>query len=278
MRYASATLDGRPIVVEVRGDLAIPLRGLSELGQETTAEVLAGADRLDRSAIPFDALRLRPVVPSPSKVICVGLNYGSHLEETARDANDYPVLFTKFANSLTAAGDPILVPAESEQVDYEGELAVIIGHPGRRIPEERALEHVLGYSIANDVTMRDYQYRTHQWLQGKAWDESTPLGPTMVTPEEVDLSRARIRTVLNGEVVQDSDLSRLIFPIPRLISAISEFTRLVPGDIILTGTPGGVGYRRTPQLFLHAGDVITVAIEGVGELRSEVAAEVPAVD
>lgn len=278
MRYASATIDGRPVLVEVRGDLAVPLRGLSELGRETTPEALAGADRLDRSAVPIDALRLRPVVPSPSKVVCVGLNYRSHLEETARDANDYPVLFTKFASSLTGAGERILVPAESEQVDYEGELAVIIGLPGRRIPEERALEHVLGYSIANDVTMRDFQYRTHQWLQGKAWDASTPLGPTMVTPDEVDLSRARIRTVLNGDVVQDSDLSRLIFPIPRLIAAISEFTGLVPGDVILTGTPGGVGYRRAPQLFLHDGDVITVAIDGVGELRSEVAAEVPAID
>lgn len=157
-------------------------------------------------------------------------------------------------------------------MDFEGELAVIIGRSGRRIPRERAMDYVLGYSVANDVTMRDYQYKTHQWIQGKAWDSSTPLGPFIVPADAVDLTTARIRTVLNGDVMQDSDLSQLIFDVPRLISDISEFTVLEPGDVILTGTPGGVGFQRDPQVFLREGDEISVEVEGVGRLVNQIAA------
>jgi len=152
------------------------------------------------------------------------------------------------SHSLLGAYDDIVLPPESQQVDYEGELVVVIGHGGRRIAEQDALDHVLGYTVANDITMRDFQYKTHQWIQGKAWDASTPVGPYLVRPSEVDISHAGIRTILNGQKVQESDLSRLIFSIPHLISTISTFSTLRTGDLILTGTPGGVGYARPSAL------------------------------
>jgi acylpyruvate hydrolase len=155
-------------------------------------------------------------------------------------------------------------------VDFEGEMAVVIGRAGRRIAEADALDHVLGYTVANDITMRDFQYKTHQWMQGKAWDASTPLGPYLVTPGEIDIDAAGIRTVLNGEKMQESDLSQLIFTVPRLIATISTFTALRPGDVILTGTPGGVGYRREPKVSLSVGDWITVEIDGIGTTQNEV--------
>ncbi|WP_375401649.1 fumarylacetoacetate hydrolase family protein [uncultured Amnibacterium sp.] len=271
MRYASYESDGIRGVAEVVDDLLVPLDGVAEIDRSISGRGLADAERKSAEALPLASVTLLPVVPNPSKIFCVGLNYLEHVQETRRELPTYPVLFPKFASSLIGAGDPIVLPPESDQVDYEGELAVIIGTAGRRIDRGRALDHVLGYAVANDVTMRDYQYKTHQWLQGKAWDDSTPVGPFLVTPDEVDLTRARIRTILNGAVVQDSDLSKLIFPIEQLISLISEFTALNPGDIILTGTPGGVGFRRDPQVFLHDGDVVVVDIEGVGALTSNVA-------
>jgi acylpyruvate hydrolase len=205
----------------------------------------------------------------------VGLNYRSHIEETRREDSRYPVLFTNFASALLPADGVIELPPESDQVDYEGELAVVIGRTGRRIGEADAQNHVLGYAVANDVTMRDYQYKTHQWLQGKSWDRSTPLGPDIVTPGEVDIDSAGIQTVLNGVVLQSSDLGRLIFAIPRLIAYISTFTALDPGDIILTGTPGGVGFRRDPQVFLRPGDKVDVEIQGVGRISNVARPEIP---
>lgn len=270
MRYASIELNGAPAVAEVRGDTFVPLEGLVEIGASTSPEQLAGAPRREDDAVDLAQVVLRPVVPNPAKIFCIGLNYLTHIEETGRDLPTYPVLFPKYASSLIAAVDDIVLPPESQQVDFEGELAVVIGVGGRRIPEESALDYVLGYAVANDVTMRDYQYKTHQWLQGKAWDDSTPVGPYLVTPDEVDITSASITTILNGEVMQDSDLSKLIFPVARLIAIISEFTALQPGDIILTGTPGGVGFRRDPQIFLKDGDTVTVEIAGVGSLTSHV--------
>lgn len=271
MRYATALINGISHVVELDGETARPLDGVRELGAATSADSLQLASR--GPGVPLSAITLRPLVPGAGRIFCVGLNYMSHVEETKRDLPTYPVLFPKFASSLIAPDADILLPPESAQVDYEGELAVIIGTPGRRIAEEDALDHVLGYAAANDVTMRDYQYKTHQWLQGKAWDNSTPLGPSLVTADEVDISDLRISTTLNGEVVQDSRTSYLIFPVPRLVSLISEFTRLQPGDIILSGTPGGVGFRRDPQVFLKPGDIVEVEIEAIGTLRNRVATE-----
>ena len=272
MRYAS-TFDtsGAPVVAEVQGDSLVPLAGLGELGPATTAEVLAAAERRTADAFPAAGARLRPVVPDPAKVICVGLNYKAHIEETGRTDSDYPVLFPKFASSLTGPFAELQLPAESDQVDYEGELTVVIGAPGRRISEADAAGHVLGYTVANDVSMRDYQYKTHQWMQGKAWDACTPVGPYLVTADEVDISAQTISTTVNGEKVQESSISLLIFSIPTLIAAISEFTELRTGDLILTGTPSGVGARRTPPLFLKSGDVVTVDVTGVGTLRNTIA-------
>jgi acylpyruvate hydrolase len=272
MRYAS-TYDksGAPVVAELRGDLLVPLAGPTELGQATTAEVLAAAERRTADGFPASEAELRPLVPNPAKVICVGLNYKAHIEETGRTDSDYPVLFPKFASSLAAADSAIDVSGPSVEVDYEGELTVVIGTPGRRISEADAMSHVLGYTVANDVTMRDYQYKTHQWMQGKAWDGCTPVGPYLVTPDEVDIAAQRISTTLNGQKVQDSSIDLLIFPIPRLIATISEFTELRTGDLILTGTPSGVGHRRTPPLYLKPGDVVTVEVTGVGALRNTIA-------
>jgi acylpyruvate hydrolase len=254
----------------VRGNLVIPLRGIPEIGLATPGSRLAEAERLESETVNLADVTLRPVVPNPTKVFCVGLNYLSHVAETKRDLPTYPVLFPKYASSLLGADQQLVLPPESEQVDFEGELAVIIGSAGRRISEADAPSHILGYAVANDITMRDYQYKTHQWLQGKAWDSSTPIGPTLVSADSVDVSRAAIRTVLNGEEMQNSDLSLLIFSIPRLIAVISEFTELSPGDIILTGTPSGVGFRREPKVFLSDGDVVRVEIEGIGALETAV--------
>jgi acylpyruvate hydrolase len=272
MRYASTyDMTGAPVVAELQEDILVPLTDLAELGQATTAEVLAAARHRTADAFPAAEATLRAVVPSPARVFCVGLNYKSHLEETGRGDSDYPVLFPKFSTSLTGPFATIELPAESSQVDYEGELAVVIGKPGRRISEDEAASHVLGYTVGNDVTMRDYQYKTHQWMQGKAWDGCTPVGPYLVTPDEVDITAQRISTTVNGEKVQDSAISLLIFSVSRLIATISEFTALRTGDLILTGTPSGVGHKRKPPLYLKSGDVVSVEVTGIGALRTMVA-------
>lgn len=270
MAYATYHHRGASRVGEIRGERVTPLAGLAELGMTTTPDVLKGATRDESGSVALDEVTLRPVVPSPSKVICIGLNYRDHILETNRELPTYPVMFPKYADSLLGAYADIVVPTESTQVDYEGELAVVIGRAGRRISETEAIDHVLGYTVANDVTMRDFQYKTHQWMQGKVWEASTPVGPYLVTPDEVDIDNCGIRTVLNGEKVQESELSQLIFTVPNLIATISTFTTLHVGDVILTGTPGGVGYRRDPQVFLTDGDCVTVEIDGVGATRNAV--------
>lgn len=270
MSYISYEYDGNRHVGEVHGDNVVPLDGLTEIGSATTLSDLTKARRDEAHAVPANQVTALPVVPNPSKIFCVGLNYRDHVTETKRELPTYPVLFNKYASNLIADRDDILLPPESTQVDYEGELAVVIGRRGRRVSEAEAGDYILGYTVANDITMRDFQYKTHQWGQGKAWDASTPLGPRLVTPSEVDIDHAGIRTVLNGQKVQESDLSKLIFTIPNLIATLSTFTVLNPGDIILTGTPGGVGFRREPKLLLKEGDVISVEVDGVGLLENTV--------
>jgi acylpyruvate hydrolase len=272
MPFASYEVDGRCYLGRVEGDRLVPLSGASELGRQTPSDVL-GELAAAGPAVAVSDVHLRAVVPQPDKIICVGLNYKAHVGETGREMPEYPVLFNKFASSLVGAFDPISVPSESTQCDYEGELAVIIGRAGRRIAKRDAIAHVLGFSVANDVTMRDYQYKTHQWLQGKAWDASTPIGPYLYTPEEADVTSTGLRTILNGSTMQESDTSLMIFDIPTLVSTISEFTTLLPGDIILTGTPGGVGFRRDPQVFLKPGDEVSIEIDGLGAVRNQVIAE-----
>ncbi|MFW0793522.1 fumarylacetoacetate hydrolase family protein [Gordonia sp. CPCC 205515] len=280
MAYATYEFGGRRRVGVVdRSDpdraRLIPLDGLVELGAHTPTKVLTTALRCESEAVSVADVRLCPVVPTPGKIICIGLNYHEHVGETGREMPTYPVMFTKFPSTLIGAHDDIVAPPEAIEIDYEAELALVIGRAGRRIPRDRAAHHILGYSASNDISMRDYQRKTHQWLQGKAWDRSTPLGPYLVTPDEVaDLGAARIRTILNGTVLQDAVISQLIFDIPVLIETISEFTTLLPGDVILTGTPGGVGMKRQPPVYLTDGDQISVDIAGIGTVTNTIRREV----
>ncbi len=273
MRFVSALHHGRPLAALVEDDTLVPLCGITELGVDTPSSVLADPP-LDRPAtIPRHAVTLRPVVPTPGKVICVGLNYRTHIEETGRDDSSYPVLFTKFASSLTGPYDPIPVPPESAKVDWEGEIAVVIGREARRVSKAEAPDHVAGYTVANDVSMRDFQRKTHQWLAGKAWDRSTPLGPELVTPDEAPApADLEITVTYDDLVVQKSTADLLIFSIPELISTISTFTTLLPGDVILTGTPGGVGDRRDPPLYMSPGHRIAVEVTGLGRIDNELVA------
>src|SRR4051794_33998630 len=273
-RFASCAVGDRRFAALVEGESVRPLSGISELGAATPLELLASPPVTDET-IPLADVMLRPVVPRPGKILCVGLNYRAHVEEGVYEVPDYPVLFPKFADALVGPGEPVLVPPESQAVDYEGEMALVIGRTVRRVSGDEALAAVAGYTVANDVTMRDYQYKTHQWLQGKSWANSTPLGPYLVTPDEVgDPHALDISLTLNGETMQSSNTSRFIFDIPTLIGTISEFIPLNPGDVILTGTPEGVGFRRDPKVLLRDGDSMAVEVKNVGRLESSVAAEV----
>src|SRR4051812_48108146 len=278
MRFASCRHAGRDFAAAILDDVAVPLDGIGELGPETLGALPAVAPPRDAAgAIPLAELTLRPLIPRAGKVICVGLNYLAHVGETGREIPEYPVLFTKFAEALVGPSEPIMLPPESAQVDYEGELAVIIGTAGRRIAPADALRHVAGYAIANDVTMRDFQYKTHQWLQGKAWEASTPLGPWLVTPDEVgDPGDLELRLSIDDRVLQEASTAQMMFDVPTLIGHISTFVTLRPGDVILTGTPGGVGFRREPQVFLRPGDTVRVEISAIGAIENAVVAE-PAV-
>jgi acylpyruvate hydrolase len=274
VRFASCELDGRRFAALVDGDALVPLDGVEELGSGTDLALLADPPLRDDERVSVGEARLRTVIPRPTRIICLGLNYRSHVSETKRELPEYPVMFVKFAEALTGPYDEIPCPPESDQVDFEAELGVVVGLPLRRASEERARSAIAGYVAANDVTMRDFQYRSHQWLQGKTWPRSTPVGPHLVTPDEVgDEGDLTIRLELNGEELQRASTSAMIFSIPRILSVVSEFTTLEPGDLIFTGTPGGVGYRRDPQVFLKPGDRVRVEIERVGALDNRVVAE-----
>jgi acylpyruvate hydrolase len=273
VRVVTAEQQGLTFAGVLDESRVVPIAGAARIGPALLGALPDVSLEPDR-AVSVQDVRLLPPVPEPGKVICVGLNYAAHIAETRRGDSDYPILFTKFATSLIGAFDPIVKPEVSEQVDYEGELAVIIGKPTRDVAAASAMDSVAGYAVANDVTVRDYQYKTHQWLQGKAWDRSTPVGPALVTPDEVgDPQDLELELTLNGEVMQSSSTSLMIFDIATLISVVSQFTTLRPGDILLTGTPGGVGYRRDPQVFLNEGDVVAVDIGRVGRIENRVVAD-----
>jgi acylpyruvate hydrolase len=246
----------------------------------TLPELIAqGADlfRIGQSfarmpAINLDALCLLPPVPRPSKILCVGLNYNDHLQESGLRKPSYPEIFGRFATSLIAHREPIRRPRESIALDYEAELAVIIGKPGRRIPQEQALDHVAGYSLFNDATLRDFQLRTPQWTMGKNFDATGSFGPWLVTPDAVPpgASGLRIQGRLNGRIMQDARTDQLIFSVPALIAMISAAMSLERGDVIITGTPGGVGAARKPPVYMQPGDVFEVEIEELGVLTNPV--------
>ncbi len=216
-----------------------------------------------------DATAVLPL-PRPSKVICCGLNYADHIRETGRDLPAYPTLFAKYADSLIGPADDIALPSGLE-VDWEAELAVVVGVTIRGADTETAQAAIAGYTVANDISVRNWQNRTLQWFQGKAWDRSTPLGPVIVTPDEVD-PRAGLQLLcrVNGEVMQHDSTSTLVFDAAALLSYVSGFTVLRPGDVVLTGTPGGVGLARTPPRFLTDGDVVETEISGIGLLRNTI--------
>ena len=219
--------------------------------------------------ISINEVMFLPVIPNPSKILCVGLNYEDHRAETKRPESKYPTIFTRFAESQIGHDQPLICPKDSERFDYEGELAIVIGKGGRDISEEKALDHVAGYSCYNDGSIRDWQRHTSQFTPGKNFPLTGPFGPYLVTSDEVgDYTKLPIETRLNGEVMQKAKLSDLIFPIPRLINYISTFTPLTIGDVIVTGTPGGVGDRRDPPVYMKPGDVVEVDIGKVGILMN----------
>ncbi|MDW8060800.1 MAG: fumarylacetoacetate hydrolase family protein [Thermomicrobium sp.] len=219
-------------------------------------------------------VRLRPPVRRPGKIICLGLNYADHAKETNSPIPQYPELFNKFANALIGPGEPIVLPRVSQQVDYEAELAVVIGRAGRSIDEARALEHVAGYTILNDVSMRDFQFRGRQWMQGKTFDRSTPLGPWLVTADEIpDPQVLDISCEVSGELLQRSNTREMIFSVAHVVAYISQIMTLEPGDVIATGTPAGVGFAREPKRLLRPGDVVRVTVEKIGTLENPVVAE-----
>jgi len=209
-------------------------------------------------------------LPRPAKVICCGLNYADHIRETGRALPSHPTLFAKHADSLTGPTDDVRLPAGTD-VDWEAELAVVVGAPLRGADRETAEAAIAGYTVANDVSVRDWQYRTLQWFQGKAWDGSTPTGPVVVTPDEVDPRGGLVITCrVDGEEVQRDSTATLVFDAADLLAYISTFTLLRPGDLVLTGTPGGVGTAREPQRFLADGDVLETEVEGIGMLRNTI--------
>lgn len=223
------------------------------------------------ASFALSEVRLLPVVPNPDKILCVGLNYATHVAETGREQKEFPAIFTRYADSLIADGEALLRPRESVRFDYEGELAVVIGKPGRRIPRGRALEHVAGYSVFNDGSVRDWQRHNIQFTPGKTFPGTGAFGPALVTPEELpDLASQRVQTRLNGQLVQDQPISDMIWDIAFIIEYCSTFTPLNPGDVIVSGTPGGVGDKRTPPLYMKAGDICEISVGKVGTLTNPV--------
>ena len=231
-----------------------------------------GKDLLPKRSIDLKLVRILPPILKPSKILCVGLNYDDHLEESGLKKPEYPEIFARFATSLIGHGEPILRPNESLTLDYEAELAVVINRKGRRIRRDRALEYVAGYSLFNDATIRDFQLRTPQWTMGKNFDATGAFGPWLVTPDALPPGAGglRIQGRLNGKVMQDTRTDRLIFGVPELIEMISVAMSLEPGDVIITGTPGGVGAARKPPVFMRQGDVFEVEIDGIGILSNPV--------
>jgi 2-keto-4-pentenoate hydratase/2-oxohepta-3-ene-1,7-dioic acid hydratase in catechol pathway len=282
MKLATFSAAGRTGFGIVKGDGIVDAARLLDNRYGSLKALLAGGGlaelaRLGATAKPdhrLDAATLLPVVPDPDKILCIGINYATHVRETGRETPKYPMIFVRFANSQVGHGQPMVRPRASDRYDFEGELAVIIGRRARHVPKERALEDVAGYACYNDGSLRDWQRHSVQFTPGKNFLASGAFGPWMVTTDEIpDPSRLTLTTRLNGEVMQHAPVSDLIFTVPDLIAYISTFTELVPGDVIATGTPGGVGNYREPPVFMKPGDRIEVDISGIGVLANPIVAE-----
>jgi acylpyruvate hydrolase len=252
-----------------RDDLG-SLTGLLAAGSDGWTEVKRAAEREGR-AVGDD--ELGPAVPAPRRILCLGVNYADHAAEGGRPLTTWPEVFVRGADSVAPPYAPLVKPALSERFDYEGELGVVIGRGGRYIPAEEAIAAVAGFVVCMDGTAREWQRAATQWTAGKNFDASMPIGPELVTPDEVDVSDVQLTTVLNGEVMQSARTSQMIFDVPRTIEFLSSFTTLRPGDVIATGTPGGVGFARQPPVWLKDGDTLEITVEGVGRIASRVVAE-----
>lgn len=282
MRMLSYLHDGTPSFGFIR-DNAIVDAGAAVAGRYPDLRAVLEANALQEvvdqcdgqaPAVAIDSVQFLPVIPGPSKVFCVGINYEAHREETGRARLPYPTIFTRFADTLVGHEQPLIRPRHSEAFDYECELAVVIGKAGRHIPSHDALQHVAGYSCFNDGSVRDWQNHTSQFTPGKNFPATAGFGPFLVTPDEIrDVHDLDIQTRLNGQVMQSANTSQLIFDIPALIEYLSTFTALSPGDVIATGTPGGVGSKRDPVVFIKPGDEVIVEISNVGLLRNTIIAE-----
>jgi len=275
MKLASYSLDGRPSYGVVEGNGVVDLgRRIGakhpDLRALITAKALDEAKRAAAGAKPdasLDAITFLPVIPNPDKIVCVGLNYEEHRVETNRDKTENPALFLRVPGSQLGHRQPLLRPRESKMLDYEGEIAVIIGTGGRRIAESDAWRHIVGYACYNDGSVRDFQRHTVQWTAGKNFAHTGAFGPWMITADEIPPGTVlTLVTRLNGTEMQRATTEMMIFKIPRLINYISTFTELVPGDVIVTGTPGGVGSRRTPPVWMNPGDKVEIEVDKVGVL------------
>ncbi|KAB8191521.1 2-hydroxyhepta-2,4-diene-1,7-dioate isomerase [Nonomuraea phyllanthi] len=268
MKLATIRVAGRTRAVRVDADAAV------ELGTADLVELLRTPDWRDAAAAadgpahPLDGLDYAPLVTMPEKIICVGQNYRNHIKEMGRELPAYPTLFAKYGRSLIGAYDDVVLPAVSEAMDWEAELALVIGTEVRNADEDEARAAIAGYTVLNDVTARDWQYRTLQWLQGKTFEHTTPIGPWLVTPDEVPATSGEMSCEVDGEVMQSTDLADILFTPVELVSYISTIITLAPGDVIATGTPGGVGHARKPPRYLADGTVVTTRIEGLGECRN----------
>jgi acylpyruvate hydrolase len=279
MRLARVTKDGKIGLAAKSGDKVTIAFGadVADLDSHVAAGSLAQAgaaaaagEAVDESSLTF----LAPIV-RPSKIICLGLNYRDHAEESGLGIPEFPVLFARFPSSLIGHGAPIILPKVSNQLDWEAELVAVLGKGGKNIAEADALGHVAGYSVFNDASLRDYQVRTPQWTAGKNFDDTGAFGPWLVTPEELPAGAAglKIECRVNGAVMQSSNTGNLIFDVAKTISLLSTFMTLEAGDILVMGTPGGVGFARNPQLWMKAGDICEVEIEGIGLLSNPIFAE-----
>ncbi|TDD09396.1 FAA hydrolase family protein [Nonomuraea deserti] len=266
MRLATIrTADGNA-AVRVDDDAAVEL-GAADLGAFLADPAWrAAAENADGPRHDLAGLDYAPPIPRPEKVICVGLNYRTHILEMGRELPAYPALFAKYARALVGAYDPVELPAGSAEVDWEAELGVVVGATVRHASLEQAAAAIAGYTVVNDVTARDYQYRSVQWLQGKTFERSTPVGPWLVT----GIQPGEVSCRVDGDVVQRADTADLVFGPADLIAYISKIITLVPGDIIATGTPGGVGHARKPPRYLGEGSELVTRVEGVGELRNRI--------
>jgi 2,4-diketo-3-deoxy-L-fuconate hydrolase len=261
----------------IRSDMLSLLRaGESAMGavRRLAASLSAGSGSAsgDRSSYGFDEVRLLAPVPRPGKILCSGVNYRGHLEENpAAKLPEFPFFFSKLPSAVIGPGQAIVHPAMTRQLDYEVELAVVIGRVMRRVSEAAAMNGVAGYTILHDVSARDVQFTDQQITLGKNFDTFAPMGPSLVTPDELpDPGNVRLRTLVHGRILQDDTTADWVFPLPRLLSFLSSVMTLEPGDVVSTGTPAGVGYFRNPQVFLQPGDTVTLEVEGIGQLENPV--------